>query len=94
MCDTSYTFLCLLLVHIATCDMASVASNSSNDMQIVCEVECCTCTDYTQCCTEANEVPAAEMVMVTCQFMQCGDKKTELIIGNKFTYLLITQTQN
>ena len=63
--------------------MASVASNSSNDMQIVHEVECCTCTDYTQCCTEANEAPAAKMVMVTCQFMQCGDKKTELIIGKQ-----------
>ena len=61
--------------------MASVASNSSNDTQIVYEVECC--TDYTQCCTEANEVLAAEMVMVTCQFMQCGDKKTELIIGKQ-----------
>ena len=30
-----------------------------------------------------NEVPAAEMVMVTCQIMQCDDKKTELIIGKQ-----------
>ena len=74
-------FYCLY--HIAIYDMASVASNSNNDMQIVHEVECCTCTDYTQCYTEANEVPAAEMVIVTCQFMQCGDKKTEPIIGKQ-----------
>ena len=63
--------------------MASVASNSSNNTQIVYEVECCMCTDDIQCCTEANEAPAVEMVIVTCQFMQCGDKKKEPIIGKQ-----------
>ena len=70
--------------------MASAASNINDDILTI--PECC--TDSTQCYTEANEVPAAEMIMVICQFMQCGDKKTELIIGNKFLCLLIAQTQN
>ena len=61
--------------------MASVASNINNDILTASEIECC--TDSTQCCTEANEVPAAEMVMVTCQIMQCDDRKTELITGKQ-----------
>ena len=61
--------------------MASAASNINDDIPTVSEVECC--TDYTQCCTGANEVPAAEMIMVTCQIMQCDNKKTELIIGKQ-----------
>ena len=72
--------------------MASVASNINDDIPKVSEIECC--TDSTQCCTEANEVLAAEMIIVTRQIMQCDDKKTELIIGKKFLCLLITQTQN
>ena len=47
--------------------MASAASNINDDVPTVFEIECC--TDSTQCCTEASEVPAAEMIMVTCQIM-------------------------
>ena len=63
--------------------MASVTSNINDDMPTVSEIECC--TDSIQCYTEANEVPAAEMIMVTCQIMQCDDKKTETIIGKQFS---------
>ena len=61
--------------------MASAASNINDDILTI--PECC--TDSTQCCTEANEVPAAEMIMVTCQIMQRDDNKTELIIGKQFS---------
>ena len=61
--------------------MVSAASNINDDIPTVSELECC--TDSTQYCTEANEVTAAEMVMVTCQIMQCDNKKTELIIGKQ-----------
>ena len=64
-------FYCLC--RIAAFDMASVASNINDDILTVSEVECC--THSTQCCTEVNKVPAAEMVMVTCQIMQCEDKR-------------------
>ena len=57
----------------------SAASNINDDILTI--PKCC--TDSTPCCTEANEVPAAEMIMVTCQIMQCDDKKTELIIGKQ-----------
>ena len=62
--------------------MASAASNINDDTLTI--PECC--TDSTQCCAdsaEVNEVPAAEMIMVTCQIMQFDDKKTELIIGKQ-----------
>ena len=36
------------VIYIATCDMASVASNINDDIPIVSEIECC--TDSTQCC--------------------------------------------
>ena len=61
--------------------MASAASNINDDILTI--PECC--TDYTQCCTEENEVPAAEMIMVTYQIMQCDDKKTELVIGKQIS---------
>ena len=41
------------------------------------------CTDSTQCCAEENEIPAAEIIMANYQFMQCDDKKTELVIGKE-----------
>ena len=72
-----YYYLC----HIAACDMANAASNINDDIQTI--PECC--TDSIQCCTEENEVPAAEMIMTTYQFMQCDDKKTELVIGKKIS---------
>ena len=59
--------------------MASAASNINDDNIILTIPECC--TDSTQCSTEENEVPAAEMIMLTYQIMQCDDKKTELVIG-------------
>ena len=61
--------------------MASAASNINDDILTI--PECC--TDYTQCCTEENEVPAAEMFMVTYQFIQCDDKKTELVTGKQIS---------
>ena len=61
--------------------MASAASNINDDILTI--PECC--TDYTQCCTEENEVPAAEMIMVTYQFIQCDDKKTELVTGKQIS---------
>ena len=61
--------------------MASAASNISDNIPTVSKIECC--THSTQFCTEANEVPAAEMIIVACQIMQCDDKKTELIIGKQ-----------
>ena len=61
--------------------MASAASNIDDDIPTI---PVC-CTDCTQCCTEANEVPAAEMIVVTCQIMQCDDNKAELIIGKQFS---------
>ena len=61
--------------------MASAASNTNDDTLTIPEY----CTDSTQGCTEANEVPATEMVMATCQIMQCDDNKTELIIGKQFS---------
>ena len=59
--------------------MASAASNINDDILTISEC----CTDYTQCCTEENEVLAAEMIMVTNQIMHCDDKKTELVIGEQ-----------
>ena len=56
----------------------SAVSNINDDILTI--PECC--TDSTQCCTEANE---AEMIIVTCQIMQCDDKKTELIIGKQIS---------
>ena len=67
----------------------SAASNINDDILTI--PKCC--TDSTQSCTEANEVPAAEMVMVTCQIMQCDDKNTELIIG-KQVYLPTDYSQS
>ena len=61
--------------------MASAASNINDDILTI--PECC--TDYTQCCTEENEVPATEMIMVTYQFIQCDDKKTELATGKQIS---------
>ena len=61
--------------------MASAASNINDDILTI--PECC--TDYTQCRTEENEVPAAEMIMATYQFTQCDDKKTELVIGKQIS---------
>ena len=59
--------------------MASAASNINDDVLTVFEIECC--TDSTQHCTETNGVSAAEMIVVTCQIMQCDDSKTKLIVG-------------
>ena len=61
--------------------MASAASNINDDILTI--PECC--TDSTQCRTEENEVPAAEMIMATYQFTQCDDKKTELVIGKQIS---------
>ena len=42
-------------------------------------------TDSTQCCTEENEVPAAEMIMIAYQIMQYDDKdRTGYWITNFF----------
>ena len=71
----------LLVPYIAACDMACAASNINDDILTI--PECY--TDYTQCCTEENEVSAAEMIMVTYQFMQCDDKKTGLVTGKKIS---------
>ena len=57
--------------------MASAVCNINDDILTI--PECY--TDYIQCCTEENEVPAAEMIMATYQFTQCDGKKTELVIG-------------
>ena len=61
--------------------MASAASNINDDILTIPE----SYTDSIQCCTEENEVPAAEMIMTTYQFMQRDDKKTELVIGKKIS---------
>ena len=61
--------------------MASAANNDNDDL--IPNSECC--TDFTHCCTDANKVPAAEMIMVTHQFIQCDDKKTKLVIGKQIS---------
>ena len=50
----------------------SAASNINDNILTI--PECF--TDSTQCCTEANEIPAAEIIMVIFQIMQCDDKST------------------
>ena len=54
--------------------MASAVSNINDDILTI--PECCT-----ECRTEENEVPA----MVTYQFIQCDDQKTELVIGKQIS---------
>ena len=70
--------------------MAFAVNNDNDDIlpNLIC------CTDYTQCCTDANEVSTVEIIMVTYQTMQRDDNKTELVTENKFLCSLITQTQN
>ena len=79
--DCLHNVLTSCWCHTAARDMASAASNINDDILTI--PECC--TDFTQCCTEVNEVPAAEMIMVTCQIMKYDDKKTELIIGKQIS---------
>ena len=61
--------------------MASATSKINDDILTI--PECC--TNDTQCFTKQNEVPAADMIMVTYQFMQYDDKKTELVIGKQIS---------
>ena len=71
------SYCVIIACAIASCGIASAASNINDDILTI--PECC--TDYTQRCTEENEVPAAEMIMATYQFTQCDYKKTELVVG-------------
>ena len=78
----------VLVACVIQLPVANAASNISDDILTI--PECC--TDSTQCYTETNEVPAAEMIMATCQIIQCDDKKTELILEKQI--LLPTDSLN